>query len=140
MADEAYAAAARDVYAGSIHGVVSKSHPDLAARPELLDRLHSDLSDEGLVWEPLRTVLSISDLSRSGPMRPLSSTTYRVQARPTCRGPGSPIAMTFPGSQTSNIDGYACPCGPDCSVSHARRQLSYLERPRSWHRRGPPQI
>jgi len=49
MADDAYAREARSVHAGSIHGVVTKSHPDLAAQPELLDRLYADLSREGLV-------------------------------------------------------------------------------------------
>ncbi|MBX9576099.1 MAG: hypothetical protein K2X07_10720 [Caulobacteraceae bacterium] len=49
MADDAYAAEARNTYAGSIYGVVSKSHPDIATQPELLDRLYADLSSEGLL-------------------------------------------------------------------------------------------
>lgn len=49
MSDAAYAGEARNVYAGSIHGVIAKSHPDLSAQPELLDRLYADLSNEGLV-------------------------------------------------------------------------------------------
>jgi len=58
MADADYAAEARNVYMGSIYGVVTKSHPDLAAQPDLLDRLYGDLSREGLVGGSFKAMMS----------------------------------------------------------------------------------
>lgn len=43
---------------GSVHGVIVKSHPDLAAQPELLDRLNSDLEREGLVSGGLKAMMT----------------------------------------------------------------------------------
>ena len=47
MADAAYAAGAKNVYMGSVQGVVAAAHPDLSASPRVLDRLYDDLSREG---------------------------------------------------------------------------------------------
>jgi hypothetical protein len=65
MGDRAYADAARNVYAGSIHGVVTLAHPDLAAQPDLLDRLYSDLSREGLIGGSLKAMMTGSGIQNS---------------------------------------------------------------------------
>lgn len=58
MSDAAYAREASSVYMGSVHGVIVKSHPDLAAQPELLDRLNSDLEREGLISGGLKAMMT----------------------------------------------------------------------------------
>ena len=58
MGDPAYAREAAEVSMGSIHGVITSAHPDLATHPDLLDRLQDDLSREGLIGGSLKAIMT----------------------------------------------------------------------------------
>lgn len=64
MADAAYAAQARNVYMGSVQGVVHEAHPDLSAATGVLDRLYDDLTREGLLGGSLKAMCSASGLQQ----------------------------------------------------------------------------
>jgi hypothetical protein len=58
MSDAAYAREAQNVSMGSVHGIVARAHPDIASQPDLLDRLHGDLSREGLAQGSFKAMMT----------------------------------------------------------------------------------